>query len=357
MATNAPKPVTLTQVASVSRKIIAVGGITAIVLIVGRLFLDSAVSYWVSTHPEPPPPPTQGFGPLPKLVYPTASKNPTSYTFQVPSSRLRQPTDRMSVFFMPVQRPSLLALDRAKKQAQNLGFLLEPQQITSDIYRWSHTQPLQATLDYSIVNGTFNMKLDWQSDPTFLQTKSLPTEDDAISMTRTLLQGAGLMGDDIATGAAKITYLKSSVDGYSPTVSLSESDFLQVDIFRTPILGFEVVTDVPNQGEIRAIVTGRAEQDLRFALVDYKYLPVDYSTRETYPIISPVQAFEALKAGKGYTAAMPTTNQTDAVIRNIHLAYYDSFAQQQYLQPIYVLEGDGGYVGYVSAIPDTSHSQ
>ncbi|PWU24164.1 hypothetical protein C5B42_00500 [Candidatus Cerribacteria bacterium 'Amazon FNV 2010 28 9'] len=358
MATAQPqKPVTLTQTAFVARRAVVVFGITLLVYVVGRFFIDSFTQYWIATHPTPPPPPTHGFGILPKIAFPTNVGTPTSYKLELPPDRLAPPSDRAYVFFMPSQRASLLALSKAKQQAQDLGFLLEPQQITNDVYRWSHSQPLPATLDYNIVNGTFTQKLDWQSDPTFLQTNQLPNEDDAIAMTRTMLQAANLLGQDIATGSAKITYLKAGTSGYTPTVSLSESDFLQVDIFRTQILGtYDVVTDAPTHGAVRAIITGKQDTNLRFAMIDYKYLPVDYTSAFTYSIISPSEAFVDLRAGKGYTAAMSQSG-TDVTIRTIRLGYYDSFTPQSYLQPIYILEGDGGYIGYVSAVSPTWEQQ
>lgn len=351
MAAQQPtKPVTLTQVAGVARKSIIVGGIGLGVLIVGRFFLESFANFWSATHPAPPPAPTRGFGVLPAITFPKSVGIPTSYRLEVAPRALQPQSDRAPVFFMPAQRASLLSLDRAKREAGNLGFILEPQQITSILYRWTRNQPLLSILDYNINNGTFTMKLNWQGDPTFLQQKSLPTEDEAINLTRSVLSSSGLLKEDIATGAAKITYLKSAVNGYAPTVSLSESDFLQVDIFRTQIGGrYEVVTDEPGHGTVRSIVTGNSDPSLRFALIDYKYLPIDYDHFETYPIITPQQAFELLKSGKGFAAQMPK-QQTDVIIRSIKLGMYDSFTQQEYLQPIYILEGDGGYVGYVPAV-------
>lgn len=350
MAAQQVKPITLTQVAGVSRKGILVGAIGLGVLIVGRFALDSFTTYWTRTHPAPPPPPTHGFGILPKIAFPKSVGTPVSYKLDVAPRVLQPQSDRAPVFFMPAQRPSLLSLDRAKREAANLGFILEPQQIAGSMYRWTRNQPLLALLDYNVNNGTFTMRLNWQADPTFLQQKDLPTEDEAINLTRSVLSASGLLNEDIATGAAKITYLKSAVNGYQPTVSLSESDFLQVDIFRTSIGGrYEIVTDEPGHGTVRTIVTGNPDTALRFALVDYKYLPIDYTNFHTYPIITPNQAFELLKSGKGYVAAMPK-GQTDVVIRSIRLAMFDSFTQQEYLQPIYVLEGDGGYVGYIPAI-------
>jgi hypothetical protein len=34
----------------------------------------------------------------------------------------------------------------------------------------------------------------------------------------------------------------------------------------------------------------------------------------------------------------------------VFLGYYDDFAEQEYLQPIYVFVGDDNFLGYVSAI-------
>lgn len=350
MGTQPVKAVNLTQVAETSRKLILVSSVVLGFLVVGRFFLNSFTIYWTRTHPKPPPPPTRGFGILPEIVFPKSVGTPVAYRLETAPRTLQPPSDRAPVFFMPAQRASLLSLDRAKKQANNLGYILEPEQITSSLYRWKRNQPLQSILDYNINNGTFTSKLDWQSDPNFLQQKKLPTEDDAINLTRSLLSSTGLMQGDIATGSARITYLKSSVNGYTPTVSLSESDFLQVDIFRTPIGSrYDVIMDEPDHGAVRTIISGNAEQSSRFALIEYKVLPVDYVNFETYPIISPGEAFALLKAGKGYVAAM-TPDQSEVIIRGIRLGYYDSYTQQQYLQPIYILEGDGGFVAYVPAI-------
>lgn len=346
------KPLSLTQVASSARKGIAVGAITVVVLIVGRIFLDSFTAYWAATHPTPPPPPTRGFGILPKLAFPQNVGTPTSYKLEVPSSRRSIPGDRAKVFFMPTQRPSLLALDRAKKEAANLGYIVDPTPITQSIYRFSRSQPLPSSLDYNIINGTFAQKLDWQSDPTFLQTKTLQTEDDAIASVRSLLSGASLLETDLATGSAKVTYLKASADGYTPAVSLSESDFLQIDLFRTGIDDtYDIMTEEPTKGAVRVIMTGNPDRSLQYASVEYNYLPIDYASVETYPIIMPSQAFDALRSGKGYVASMPNNQTTDVVIRDIRLAYYDSATAQEYLQPIYVLSGDGDFAAYVPAIP------
>ena len=59
------------------------------------------------------------------------------------------------------------------------------------------------------------------------------------------------------------------------------------------------------------------------------------------------RAWEYLQTGKGYVAKRTTPNVT---IRKISLAYYESNEPQEFLQPVYVFEGDNGFVAYVPAI-------
>ncbi len=350
MATgNKPKPLTLTQAAYAMRKIIMVGGICVVVIMVGRVFLEAAVAYWKATHPEPPPPPTAGFGLLPKIEFPPSATAPQAYKLEMPPAKLKPPADRAFVFFQPSKRASLLAVDKAKEQAQTLGFILEPDRISSETYRWRKTLPIPAILDYNIVTGTFLQRLDWQSDPAFLQGSRLPNEDQAIQLTRQTLSSVGLLQKDIATSSAKVTYLKATGSTYTNTVSLSEADFLQVDIFRLPINGqHAVVSDRPSKGIVRAILSGNPNKALQLVTLEYNYLPVNYQTVHTYYIITPQTAYQLLSQGKGYLAV--SEGVSTAVIRNISLGYFDSSKQQQYLQPIYILEGDGGFVGYVPAV-------
>lgn len=350
MASSTPaKPLTLTQAAFFMRKVILVGGITLGVFIVGRVFLESAVNFWKATHPEPPPPPTVGFGILPKLQFPAVNDAPQRYKLEVAAANMKAPSDRALVFFQPSKRASLLALDKAREQASVLGFLFDPDKVDGTQYRFRRTTPLPAVLDYNIINGTFLLRLDWQSDPTYLLENRLPTEDSAIGTTRQLLAQAGLLEKDIATSSAKVTYLKASGTSYTNTVSLSEADFLQVDIFRSPIASkYDVVTEKPSKGTVRAIISGHRDRAIQLTAMEYNYLPVNYQSVHTYPIISPQVAFQMLSQGKGYSAV--TEGVTDAIIRSVRMGYYDSGKEQQYLQPIYILEGDGGYVGYVPAI-------
>jgi hypothetical protein len=64
---------TMTDATHYGRLFVKFGSISLVVLIVGRMLLTAAIAYWVATHPEPPPPPTAGFGKLPGLNFPSVA--------------------------------------------------------------------------------------------------------------------------------------------------------------------------------------------------------------------------------------------------------------------------------------------
>ena len=81
----------------------------------------------------------------------------------------------------------------------------------------------------------------------------------------------------------------------------------------------------------------------------YTYWPIDLSTSATYGLITSDQAWSLLQSGQGYIARYPTSGNT-VTVRNIYLGYYDSYDPQTYLQPVFVFEGDNGFLAYVPAV-------
>ena len=61
-----------------------------------------------------------------------------------------------------------------------------------------------------------------------------------------------------------------------------------------------------------------------------------------------MQAWEELQSGSAFVLQYPKT--PIITIRNIYLAYYDSISPQTYLQPVFIFEGDDGFVAYVPAV-------
>ena len=154
----------------------------------------------------------------------------------------------------------------------------------------------------------------------------------------------------MATSEAKISFLRASSTSYIPAVSLSEADFIQVNIWRSPIREtYSLVRPDPLQGNAHFIFSGSRDTNSSIVQADFTYAPIDYERFETYGLIAPQTAWQTLQAGKGFVAHIDAGVQ-QATVRNVYLAYYDSDTPQRYLQPVYVFVGDQNFFAYVPAV-------
>jgi hypothetical protein len=343
--TSTNNEINLTRASALMRNIIKFGGVALIAIMVGRVFWGALVSYWKATHPPPPAPPTVGFGKLPHLTFPVSSAKPTTYTLQTISGKTPDIADRAFVYFIPSSDPSLLALDRAKKKASSLGYLFEPEQLTSRKYRWTLNTPIYSTLDMDILSGTLSINTDWASHPELLTKVATINSDSLVDRLKAILSGADSLPDDFKQGPSKTKFLKSLGGKFTEASSLSDAEFLQIDLYRTPVsekyLG---VTDQANQGPIHAVIDSQGTI-LELRMEAYQ---VNSQIVHDYPLRTSAEAWQILASGEGYVVAKGTSDQ--AVVRAITLGYYEPSSEQSFYQPVYVFEGDGGFVGYVEAI-------
>ncbi|MGD9129550.1 MAG: hypothetical protein PVJ09_03630 [Candidatus Woesebacteria bacterium] len=349
-ATDSSAP-TLTNVARIGRQTIKFSIITLVVLIVGRMFLSAFISFWKAIHPEPPPPPTMGFGKLPAIVFPEQDPDqvPKSYRLELATASFPSFGDRAKVFLALKSAPSLLADQEARRVAQIYNFVFEPQVLDERTYRWTRSEPLESTFDLDIQNMHFVFKTDYLSRPDLILNKNLPDDFESVNLLKTFLRSANLLPEDVATSSGDISYLKSLGSELEEAVSLSDADFVKVDLNRYPIDGeFRMYTPGGYKGTITAIITGVLRGNDAILQMEYNYQAIDYLTVETYPLRSPQEAWKLLQAGEGFT--LSDQKLEEAVIRNVYLAYFDSFVEQEYLQPIFVFEGDDAFLGYVPAL-------
>jgi hypothetical protein len=341
----------LTRAAYLGRQGIKLTIIGLVSLMVGRMVFSAGYAYWKATHPSAPPPPTVGFGKLPPLHFPaqTSEDKPSAYDLQLPVSRFPKVSDRAKVFLMTKSRLSLVADEKAGKLAQAYGFLFKPAILDESTYRWTKSSPLQATLEMDIRSYNFSLTTNYLSRADLLSQKNLPNQNTAVNLVKSFITSGQELPQDIATPSGEVVYLKALGDSLSPAVSLSDADYVQVDINRAAIDNTKpVLSPEGKKGVIHAVLSGSLSGRDQIVNLEYKYHPVDYTERHTYPIRTPTQAWQVLQAGEGYIATKGSGET--AVIRNVYLGYYDDFDEQEYLQPIYVFEGDNEFMGYVPAI-------
>ena len=197
----AEQPFNLTRAAFLGRQIIKFGSITLVALIIGRVVFTTGYAYYKMLYPDPPPPPTAGFGLLPPIRFPeqTSADKPTSYEIEIPQSRMPQLGDRARVYLMQRSSLSLLADQRAKEIAANYGYVFPPTILSNTLYRWTKSTPLQATLQMNIQNFSFDLTTDYLSRAELLANKNLPDEAAAVGILKSFVNGGQPLPRDIAT--------------------------------------------------------------------------------------------------------------------------------------------------------------
>lgn len=347
----------LTQIAITARKIIRYGVLLIIFLVIGDILLNAGTTIYRKIFPAPPPTPTVKFGKLTKIPFPSnGTQAKLTYVLETPTGAL--PTDiptQAKVYFMPQQNPDLLSLDKAKTESAALGFGSDAQQLSDTVYKFV-SPGVPSTLEINIVTGTFSISYNLASDKSPLTLKP-PVSEVAASEFRSILSGANVLPADL-TGPVTDNFLKLSNGQLVTALSLSESDVIKINLFRKNYDNLPSVTGNPNQANVWAMISGSQNQSQQIVASEYHYFPVDESQYSTYPIITPSEAFASLQAGNAFIADLGLNNDGDTLkIRRVYLAYFDPDSVTEFYQPIYVFEGDNGFIAYLPAITSSYYGQ
>ena len=322
-----------------------------ILYIVLRFLWGGVVVLYHTAFPPKAPPPNHAFGVLPKLVFPNDDNaKKLTYTLQTIQGGVPVASPSASVYFMPKKPANLLALTQTQSFAQRLNLDPKPLQETKSIYRFDDPDFLSRRLRYDIVSDNFILRYAFEQDLGVFTEHQVPSPDHALQLSNDLLSNNGLLKDDFKGGKTNITFLKLSGGGLSETSSLSQADAIRVDYFRKNIGSMNLVTPYPAEGPIAFVFSGSANPKKQLLQFAYTYWPIDLEHTGTYELITGEQAWQELQDGRGYIAAYPKNDGTTVTIRNIFLAFYDAFDPQAYLQPVFVFEGDDGFIAYVPAI-------
>lgn len=345
---------TLTQTAYMSRKIIKYGSIFLVTFLILRSIVISATTYWKKIHPPPPPPPTTAYGKLPKLAFPQKNGIPTlTIKLENVSGSLPKLTNMAKVFFMPKTSSNLLAWDNTKAWARSLGFLSDPEQVDEYNLRFSTNNAPKTTLNVNVLTKNFTLAYDWQNDLGILAEGNPPQQNEAATLAKSFLQGAGVLTEDLSAGRSEVTYFKYSEGNLVKVIFFSEANFAKVNIFRKDVEGLKVLPPDPKTANVN--VTLSASKDKTRSVVETKYVfyPVSLINFTTYPLKDANTAWNQLKSGGGFVANLGNNSSGNITIRDVYLAYYDSSEEQSFLQPIIVFEGDNDFSAYIPAIADT----
>lgn len=342
---------TLTETAYYTRKIISWGIVGIVALLVFRFLFLGFTAWWAAAHPPPPPPPTVTFGKLPTVSLPKSAAGASDLTYNLQTVDGNTPYlgDRTKVYFMPRPSSNFLSFERAKNLANSLGFNGDASELSSRLFVWTDTQIPYRTIQVDIISGNFILKYDYKSDMSIALDKDFPTKEGAISEIKSFFDRIGVSSIDILSGEPKISFLKLTGNQLTKTTSLSEADFVRVDIFRPQLDSLPIYSYNPGKSLVYFIFSGSKTLNKRFIEAGYTYNPISFDNYATYPIRSSEEAYKELTSGNGYVADLGENNKKVNILK-IYLAYYESEEMQSYLQTVYVFEGEKGFYGYVPAI-------
>ncbi|HOX96220.1 MAG TPA: hypothetical protein PLI45_02470 [Candidatus Woesebacteria bacterium] len=353
---------TLTETSVAARKIIK-WGIIAFLGITVLWYLGTAlVNYYKATHPTVTAP-TMDFGVLPKIVFPE-SKNRPKMVLELPTGDIPTFVDTMYVYSEPIKKSSFSDAENAIGTAAALGFLFTPEIKTASSYIWSNQDQLSSRLEMNIVTKHFTLTRQWQNNPSLAVAASFGSDKSVITDAENYLNKVGLLASDIV-GVEKIGYLKDEGGKLGTALSLSDADFVQLDLFRKNIDEIDPDSDSkevkasypfyrldPNQGVVRMILSGSKNTSEKVIGMTYGYNAIDYTKSGIYPIKTGEKAWEELQNGGGYVYS-GTSASGEIKVRRIFLGYFDASTPTGYAMPVYVFLGDQGFTAYISAVSDS----
>jgi hypothetical protein len=318
---------TLTQAAALTKK-----GILYLIALILAGFLTWTLfkvgtQIYLTLRP-PVEKPEMKFGALTKIQFPESTISSSGFTYSVDTNTGDLPTKDIiiKVYFIPRNGVSLLAPERAQKNALKLGYIQGPEVLSSNLYKFTDSNSGFVTID--LTTGNFHLQRQPVSKTKDAGTSTeILNQSKLVSDFKSYLSGKDYLTADLSNGRTSVIFNGSSS---------AEAETADVSIWPADIDNLSVVTPVYKTALVRATV-GKEDLTDKFLKVDYTYWAIDKNTFSTYPLKTTKEAFEDLKKGQGYVSYAPNSKQIS--ISSVNLAYYQSEDYTSYLQPVFVFEG------------------
>jgi len=250
---------------------------------------------------------------------------------------------------------SYLSGKTAKSDAKYFGFV-DSDLITSleeRVYKWRN---IITGSVLEINTETKGMKMGTPSLATksTLFPKGNLNQEVAISHATKMLTAVGRFDDSLySSGNQNVYFGKFYGKRVIETEDPLEAQIARVDFYRS-INNYKIYGPDPTKGLLH-IWVGAIKKDrvnpASFPYMETSYWEFDTTSTATYPIVSVVQAWKDVQEGKGIIASVvpkgfnlfepkPNPKVDEILINDIYLAYYETRTPQNYLQPIYVFDGN-----------------
>ena len=337
----------LTQTAYASRNIIKYGGTGLIAFVLIWSITATAITAYKAAHPVYVAP-TVRYGMLPKTVFPDKTFDKKNFTFEFANDASPQFSDQSKVYIIYRPNTSILALEDDKKTAIKYGFTGKEQEVKAGVYEFKN-ETTNKTLTMNVLEGSFKMEYPYLTDQLLLDAKNVPNKSEAITKAADFLTTGDKYSDDLINGEKKVSFWSISDGALKSVSSQAEANVVRVDFYRKNLENnLQILSPQIGQASISVLVSGSDVEEKRIIDVNFKYANIDRESYSTYPIKTSTEALDELKNGNYWPASDVTS--TNVIIRKMYLAYYEPVTLTNYMQPIYVFEGDNNFVAFVSAV-------
>ncbi|OGH18069.1 MAG: hypothetical protein A3G13_01780 [Candidatus Levybacteria bacterium RIFCSPLOWO2_12_FULL_37_7] len=334
-----------------TKKLLVIGGIFFLILLFSPLLFGFSKSLKESFFSTPPKPPTVEFGKVQKILFiQNKFQNEvtnTSYIIDTLSGTLPNLPDRVSVYKLMSNSPTLFSLQRAEKKVAKLGFPAKGISLSETLYQWNDQTTLKRKLVFDIISSHFDLTSSFLKDSTVLEKKPYLLNEQASNMSKALFNQLALPLDDIDQKKTKITNFSMVNNDLVPSISISDTDIIRVDFFQKDIDKLPIVYPNPPFSSTYTLIAG-GDSNGQIVEAHYHHYSID-KTSATYPIITSSEAIAKLQNRKAYIASYNGID-TEIKIKDIFLSYYLGVEDQQMLLPIIVFQGTNGFFAYVPAV-------
>lgn len=349
----------LTDISVVFRKIAIGAAIGMVVLIVLIVLVRLIISTIQSRRPvpvslvQPTPTPDMRFGKLPYPHFSVIEQTSAGLNLRLVNIEGRPPETSPSgkIFSMPKKLPTLLTNDRASKYAALMGFTGEPEAVDSRIFRFTHRQNPLRTLTLDRVHLNFLMTYDYASHSAILGPAGSLEPAEPVNSVLKYIEPLGF-DETIRTG--KITtalFDRDTETGkFKQVTKAQQARVARINFFRKPIGIFPIIPPGYDESFNYALYTDTPSLPSGMLELSYMFWPIAWDDASTYPLRTSAQAWQELTEGYGTVVRLGKNTPKDVIVRKIFLAYFDTPEPQDFLQPIFVFEGDNGFIAYLPAI-------
>lgn len=298
----------------------------------------------------PTPPPSASFGKLPTIPFPEQKQENISYTLDTLTGFLPNFPDREKIYKIAIDPPTLLGLDKTRKKVLAIGFNSDGTRLSEETYQWvDQIESLQRKVIMNIFSSDFTLSSSYLVAPSSLVFSGQDEVDNSPKVAKDFLSQMSILPKDIDEEKTKVTTYSTAGSLLTQTSKISDTKIVKVDFFQNDQNKLPIYYDKAPSSTMTFLV-GKGKNGL--IVVGARFFHKNISeTNSDYYIKTASEAFEELKAGKGYIANKPD-NTVEFSIKKVFLAYYMGAEQQEYMMPVVVFEGSNDFVAYVSAVKD-----